>query len=250
MSELQEHDRAVLEKTRWLIGVDEAGRGALAGPVAAGACVLTRSFFDSMDALRRTEGVRDSKQLDPPERARLVAEMEALRAEGLLDFAVVAGPVSRIETENILGATRWAMGEALESLAGRAGGWRLPAAAEAGPLFASAEAGVPRILVDGRPLKPFPYAHEALVRGDGASLAIAMAGLAAKVFRDRQMERLAVDYPGYGLEKHKGYGTAAHRSAIGRFGPSAVHRRLFLRKILRENAGGTPGYEPESPPSG
>ena len=87
------------------------------------------------------------------------------------------------------------------------------------------------VLVDGRPLKPFPYAHTGLVKGDGKSLSIAIASIAAKVVRDRWMSRLAREHPEYFFERHKGYGTALHREAIRKYGALAIHRKLFLRKV-------------------
>ena len=230
MNGLQAFDRGYAEGGCRVIGVDEAGRGALAGPVMAGACVLHPGFFESGEALRRTAEVRDSKKLTAEAREGQLALIDGLRAEGVLDYAVAAGSVVSIERWNILGATRGAMTEALEGLAARAEGWSLPGREQADLLFrACAEV---RILVDGRPLQPFAYAHEGVVGGDGRSLAIAVASIAAKVTRDREMERLAHAYPDYGFERHKGYGTAAHREAIRVHGAGPAHRRLFVRKIM------------------
>ena len=89
-----------------------------------------------------------------------------------------------------------------------------------------------KVIVDGRPLKPFLYAHEGVIKGDEKSLSIAMASIAAKVTRDREMLQLGESYPNYGFEQHKGYGTANHRAAIKVFGPTVAHRKLFLRKML------------------
>lgn len=234
MNALQAFDRDYAREGCRVIGLDEAGRGALAGPVMAGACVLHGDFFGSAEVLRRSAGVHDSKQLTPAARKEQLAVIDALRAEGVLDYAVGAGSVASIERWNILGATRRAMAEALERLAERAsagdGGWALPGWEQAEPLFA-ARSRV-RILVDGRPLRPFAYAHEGVIGGDGRSLAIAVASIAAKVTRDREMERLAETYPDYGFERHKGYGTADHRERIRKYGPGPVHRPLFVRKVL------------------
>jgi ribonuclease HII len=122
------------------------------------------------------------------------------------------------------------MQRAIEQLAQQADGWSLPHMAAADPLFQSASEL--KIIVDGRPLKPFPYAHEGVVKGDGKSLSIAMASIAAKVTRDREMLRLAEKYPVYGFAQHKGYGTVAHRAALMKHGASPIHRELFLRKVL------------------
>lgn len=233
MNGLQGNDLKVLKgEAHHLFGVDEAGRGCLAGPVVAGACVVKQGFFESAEVLERTEGINDSKQMDAESREAMFVVMEGLKAEGWLDFAVAEGSVEMIAERNILGATRVAMAAALEVLASRAKEWTLPLAASDGPLFESSEGAGVRILVDGRPLKPFPYTHTAMVKGDGRSLVIAMASIAAKVSRDRRMQELETKYPGYGFGQHKGYGTAAHRSALRELGPCEAHRELFLRKVL------------------
>lgn len=232
MNALQRHDAKLLGQLERLIGVDEAGRGCLAGPVTAGACVLGPDFFQSAPALRASTAINDSKQLTAERRAEQLQQIEQLRAGGWLDFEVASSSVEEIARFNILGATRLAMRRAVEGLAQRASGWQLPLVELSGPLFESVEQVRVGLLVDGRPLKPFPYRHQGLVQGDGKSLAIAMASIAAKVARDGEMARLAEQYPQYGLEQHKGYGTATHRAALRQHGPSPVHRELFLRKIL------------------
>lgn len=232
MNALQFHDHSQLAEFEWLVGVDEAGRGCLAGPVVAGACLLGRAFFSTPGAIEFSAQINDSKQLSAEARAEQFAVIENLRDRGLLDFEVASGTVEEIEALNILGATRLAMQRALEGLITRTSGLELPCPVTDGPLFQGA--GKLRILVDGRPLKPFPYAHTALVKGDGKSLAIAIASIAAKVVRDREMIRLADAYPEYSFEKHKGYGTAQHRAALRRHGALAIHRKLFLQKILSD----------------
>lgn len=232
---LQQHDALWLSSHDWLIGIDEAGRGALAGPVVAGACVINRAFFESTEAVELSGLVNDSKQLTAQAREQYYDQIQYLREKGLLDVAVAQATVAEIADYNILGATRLAMRRAVEVLAGRAVGWTLPEAAASGPLFA--ENCPVRLIVDGRPLKPFPYAHEGIVKGDGKSLCIAMASIAAKVSRDRELTRLAADYPAYGFDGHKGYATKRHRTAILAHGASPLHRELFLRKILKSGSG-------------
>lgn len=231
LNALQAHDADILRRCDTLIGVDEAGRGALAGPVVAGAVVLSRDFFASHRALDLSAGIDDSKKLTASQREAQWAAILELQEAGLLDVAVAAASVACIAEQNILGATRRAMQSALEAIAGRASGWSLVEAAIGGPLFEGAEPLV-HCLVDGLPLRPFSYRHEGLVKGDQRSLAIAMASIAAKVERDRLMGELAGSFPGYGFELHKGYGTAAHRAALRALGPSPAHRALFLRKII------------------
>lgn len=232
MNTLQAHDQNRLETAEVLIGVDEAGRGCLAGPVVAGACLVRRGLFVDVEALRLSSRINDSKQLSVAGREAQFAVLQELKARGLIDFAVAMGSVEEVARHNILGATRLAMQRAVEALAARStGGWSLPHVAADEPLFRTID-GV-QILVDGRPLKPFPYAHEGLVKGDGRSLCIAMASIAAKVTRDHEMRRLAKVYAAYGFDQHKGYGTSAHRTALRKHGPCAIHRELFLRKLFR-----------------
>ena len=245
---LQNYDQNRLMAHLFIIGIDEAGRGCLAGPVVAGACVLHRKLFESSEAVEQSARINDSKQLSPDARGAQYAVLMDLQAQGLIDFAVASGSVEEIADLNILGATRLAMRRAVEALAARADGWTLPTFQATDTLFAyqadetpSANSGpresVPpelrvRILVDGRPLKPFPYAHEGVVKGDGKSLSIAMASIAAKVSRDGEMKQLAATYPEYGFDQHKGYGTALHRAALKAHGATPIHRALFLRKVL------------------
>lgn len=250
MNRLQKHDKALIDDCEHLIGVDEAGRGCLAGPVVAGACVLSAALFESTDAIGLSAAINDSKQLKAADREKQFAILGQLQAQGLIDFAVAEGSVVEIAELNILGATRLAMQRALEALAKRSSDWSLLTQYEADPLFAmgQVDSGDPnsnmrrtpegrrpypvKVVVDGRPLKPFPYTHEGIVKGDGKSLAIAMASIAAKVARDRAMVALAKKYPAYGFAQHKGYGTAVHRMALKTEGPCEAHRELFLRKVL------------------
>lgn len=174
-------------------GVDEAGRGPLAGPVVVAAVVL--------DPDRIPDGLDDSKKLDEATRERLFALIMADHAA-----AVVIASVARIDRLNIRGATLWGMAEAVRSLPER------PAHA----------------LFDGLDVPPgLVCAGEAVVKGDARSLSIAAASILAKVTRDRLMVRLAGSCGGYGFELHKGYATPAHRAALQALGPCAHHRRSF-----------------------
>ncbi len=217
-----------------LVGVDEAGRGAFAGPVVAAAVWFDTAFYQDQ---RRRAGrrVNDSKQLTAAQRTECFAVIEEWRAEGLARVAVASASVEEIAAHNIFGATRLAMDRCLQALHALTGG--LPTAGEDTPLFAAAAAPPlrPRILVDGRPLRPFSWPHEGLIDGDAKSFAIAAASIVAKVTRDRKMVELDGEYPGYGLARHKGYGTKAHCAALREKGPCRVHRPLFLRKLALES---------------
>ena len=230
LNALQRYDADLLAGHKYLIGVDEAGRGALAGPVVAAACVFECSFFESHEAVALSARINDSKQLRAGARDLSFKQIEHLRSAGLLDFAAAAASVPEIAELNILGATRLAMRRAVEELAQRTTNWVLPEAAAAGPLF-SAERAV-KLAVDGRALKPFPYTHQGIVKGDSKSLAIAMASIVAKVTRDRELLQLATQYPEYGFDQHKGYATQGHRRAILAQGAVPVHRERFLRNLL------------------
>lgn len=190
----------------WVAGVDEAGRGALAGPVTAAAVMLP---LDDTRGARFLAEVRDSKLLSPATRERLYASICDYAAA----YAIGSASAEWIDQYGILGATRKAMNEAVSGL--------LPAAEAVlvdGPLR----------LVSGKlPQRP-------VVRGDRHSLTIAAASILAKVSRDRYMIELGERSPGYGFERHKGYGTAEHLAALGRLGPCPEHRRSFapLRAVL------------------
>lgn len=244
LNTLQQHDADLLAECGFLIGIDEAGRGALAGPVVAAACVIKRSFFQSSEAVAMSAAVNDSKQLSAKARETYLKQIESLQQAGILDFAVGAGSVQEIAEFNILGATRLAMRRAVEALAAHARCGVLPEAASSGPLFAE-NSGV-KLIVDGRPLKPFPYLHQGIIKGDSQSLTIAMASLVAKVTRDRMLLDLDAKYPHYGFGGHKGYATLSHRRAILSEGACPQHRELFLRNLL--NSRDAPGAGPAARP--
>jgi ribonuclease HII len=193
-------ERALAAETgiQRVAGIDEAGRGALAGPVFAAAVLLPAEG----SVLKLLEGVRDSKLLTPATREQL----SPIICGCAISFAVGSASAATIDQYGILAATRQAIADALNQLS--------PAAQAA--------------LVDG-PLRLAPANMRQLpvVRGDLRSLSIAAASILAKVSRDRYMVALAERYPDYGFDRHKGYGTAEHRAMLGRFGPCPEHRRSF-----------------------
>ncbi len=233
--QLRGFDLKQLDGYECLIGVDEAGRGALAGPVSAGAVLVTREFLDGPWVAANLRRINDSKQLTAAERDLLWLDFEALMAERQIHAHYAMAEVAEIEQFNILGATKLAMRRALEGI--------FPPSAfvhkREPDLFATAEEVASfqptvsaRILVDGLKLKNFPYPHDGIVHGDARSLCIAMASVIAKVARDRLMDRLHVKFPDYGFINHKGYGTEEHREAILRVGRCVHHRATFLRKLM------------------
>ncbi len=218
-----------------LIGVDEAGRGALAGPVVAAAVLVSQEFLESRWAMTRAGRVNDSKQLSAQEREELWAEFKALESQRQIQAHFGVASVEEIEHFNILGATKLAMRRALEKI--------YPPAAfqhQVEPdLFSSVDEVAAfhpkvscRVLIDGLSLHNFAYPHDGIINGDARSLSIAMASIIAKVTRDRLMSDLDTHFPGYGFAQHKGYGTEEHREALLKLGRCVHHRDLFLRKLL------------------
>ncbi len=234
--QLRGFDLKQLEGVDHLIGVDEVGRGAFAGPVVAAAVVVSREFLESRWAVVKGARVNDSKLLTAAQREELWAEFEELAAAGKIHAHHGLAGVAEIAEFNILGATKLAMRRAL-------GGIYPPEAfavkRDEPDLFSSLEERASfqptvaaRVIVDGLPLRGFPYPHRAFVKGDARSLCIAMASIVAKVARDRMMVAMEAQFPGYGFAQHKGYGTEEHRDAVLRLGRCAEHREAFLRKLL------------------
>ncbi|OGR89066.1 MAG: ribonuclease HII [Elusimicrobia bacterium RIFCSPHIGHO2_02_FULL_57_9] len=191
-----------------LIGVDEAGRGPLAGPVVAAAVVLGREGLESLSQ------VRDSKLLSASWREAL---FEPICAQAKAVALAWSHP-RQIERANILAATLASMRRAVNRVCRQ-----------------RKSASACMVLVDGRFCIPeLSLPQLAIIDGDNQSLAIACASVVAKVFRDRVMRRLDRRYPGYGLARHKGYGTDEHLRALKKLGPSPVHRRTFspVREVL------------------
>lgn len=196
-------DRAVdplcYERRLWdggvthIAGIDEVGRGPLAGPVVAAAVILVAGV--------QIEGAADSKTLTPAGRSELAREIEERAAA----VAIGAASAREIDRVNILRATARAMNRALR---------RLPVAPD-------------RVVVDGLPVRDLEWEHDAVVGGDGLVHSIACASIVAKVCRDRLMVRLAGRYPGYGWEHNMGYATKQHREAVGERGLTPHHRTTF-----------------------
>lgn len=198
-----------LRQEGWKViaGVDEAGRGPLAGPVVAAAVVLPHQA--------ELDGLRDSKCLRKEQRDRLYAGI----VETAECWAVAAVEADEIDRVNILRATHLAMARALARLS-------------LSPCGA---------LVDGLPVKGLPYPHRAIVKGDACCTSIAAASILAKVTRDRHMLELEERFPGYGFARHKGYPTPEHLAALRELGPSPCHRRSFrpVAELLNPAASGS-----------
>lgn len=196
-----------------IIGLDEAGRGPLAGPVVAGAALLPRDFSSPNFHL-----LHDSKQLDHEARAVLYLEITASVAWGVGECSP-----EEIDTINIRQASWLAMQRAAADLM-----TRHAERVDTGSLF---------VLIDGLPYGAGPWQYEAIVKGDARSVSIAAASIIAKVTRDRMMIEHESNHPGYGFAQHKGYPTPAHCKALMELGPCALHRRTFgpVREVIERN---------------
>ena len=183
-----------------ICGVDEAGRGPLAGPVCAAAVILP----DHLEL----PGLNDSKKLSDKKRR----ELFPLIKEQAIAYGIGLASEKEIDEINILQATFLAMERAIAQLEGKAD----------------------LALIDGNRAKDFGLPVKTVVKGDSLSASIAAASILAKVTRDDMMEAYAGDYPGYGFEIHKGYGTKAHYAALTEKGPSPIHRMTFLKKFYGE----------------
>ena len=186
------HEQEALNRGHVIVcGIDEAGRGPWAGPVVAAAVIL--------DARNIPPGLDDSKKLKEHQREALFGPIMATAQVG-----IAMADVARIDRDNILAATLWAMAEALRQLG-----------------------DVSLALVDGNRAPQLPCAVQTIIGGDAKSLSIAAASIIAKVTRDRLMIGLDQQFPHYGFARHKGYGTAAHHSALLVHGPCIHHRQSF-----------------------
>lgn len=194
-------DQARSEGFRFIAGVDEVGRGCLAGPVVAAACIL-----DPENPV--PAGLNDSKRLTAQQRERIAAELR----ENAVAFAIGAVEADEIDRINILEATRKAMSLAIAAL---------PSAADF-------------LLIDALQLKDLRVPQKAIIKGDATSYSIAAASVIAKTYRDGLMCKYDAEYPEYGFAGHKGYGAASHLEALRRHGPCPLHRRSF-RGVLPEN---------------
>ena len=207
MKQLVELDRFEFERVLWnrgatrVAGVDEAGRGPLAGPVVAAAAILPAQWADAglPDEL---EGLNDSKQLTRLQREKFFAFLTSC---GEVEFAIAQIDAAQIDAVNILQATHRAMNDALAKLT--------PAPQHA--------------LVDGRAVKTLRVPQTAIVKGDARSYSIAAASVLAKVTRDRLMLEFDRQWPVYGFAGHKGYGTTRHLAALATHGPCPIHRKSF-----------------------
>ena len=199
MNWLEFEQEAINKGYHRVCGVDEAGRGPLVGPVCAAAVILPENTI--------IEGVNDSKKLSEKKREALFGVIKA----DAVSYSIAYASVEEIESMNILNATMLAMKRAVEGL----------------------DVKADYAMIDGNRLPDLCIDSEFIIKGDAKSMSIACASILAKVSRDRLLYKYAEEYPMYGFDKHKGYGTKAHTAAIKEFGPCPYHRMSFLKKILK-----------------
>lgn len=199
MDWLEFEKEALAKGYKSVCGVDEAGRGPLAGPVCAAAVILPEGVI--------IDGVNDSKKLSEKKRESL---FDVIREEAL-SYSIAYATVDEIEEINILNATMLAMRRAIDGL----------------------DIKADYAMIDGNKIPPIDIDAECIVKGDAKSMSIACASILAKVSRDRLLYKYAEEYPMYGFDKHKGYGTKVHREAILKYGPCPYHRKSFLKKLYK-----------------
>lgn len=200
MDWLSYEKEAVSKGYKAVCGVDEAGRGPLAGPVCAAAVILPENTI--------IEGVNDSKKLSEKKREALFDVIK----EQALSYSIAFASVEEIEEINILNATMLAMKRAVEGL----------------------DVKADYAMIDGNRLPDLSIDSEFIIKGDAKSMSVACASILAKVSRDRLLYKYTEEYPEYLFDKHKGYGTKAHVEAIKKYGPCPYHRLSFLKKILNK----------------
>ncbi|MCQ4635373.1 ribonuclease HII [Anaerovorax odorimutans] len=193
--------------TRFIAGVDEVGRGPLAGPVVAACVVLPRDFD--------VPGIDDSKKLTEKKREALFPVIQ----EKAVAYGIGMADHERIDAINILQATKEAMTAAVEAASAQ--------------LAEKEGAAIEHILFDAMTIDAIAIPQTSVIKGDSKSLSIAAASILAKVTRDRMMVELAEVYPGYGFEKNKGYGTKAHYEGLRQQGTCPIHRMTFLKNFLK-----------------
>ncbi|MDO8604310.1 MAG: ribonuclease HII [bacterium] len=199
---------------KYNIGIDEVGRGPLAGPVAVG--VISLNVKSLKSKVGWGKGFKDSKKLSAKGREAWFVKINEARAEGWLEYAVAFVSPSVIDKKGLSHAIRTAITKALKDID----------KIKDGPLFC-------KVLLDGGLRAPAEYLYqETIIKGDEKELVIALASIVAKVARDKRMVALAKKFPQYGFEKHKGYGTHAHYEAIKKHGITPHHRKSFLKGVV------------------
>jgi ribonuclease HII len=204
------------QRMKYVVGIDEAGRGPLAGPVAVGAVAISNPPSPRLRRASKNffKSIKDSKKLSPSDRELWFALALEARKEGMLDFAVSLVSEKIIDRKGITYAIRLGIKRSLATL-------NIPEDSQ--------------IYLDGSLKAPKEFIHQlTIIKGDEKIPIISLASIMAKVIRDRKMVKLSKKFPEFNFHKHKGYGTREHCQAIRKFGPSVIHRRSFLTRLTRD----------------
>ncbi len=203
-----------MKKPKYIIGIDEVGRGPLAGPVAVGAVLIYAEHYKKVAKLFPV--IKDSKKLSAKKREEWLVKIRDAEKAGFLVTSVAFVTSSSIDKNGLAPSIRTALAKALTVVVPTKGR----------PLWA-------RVLLDGGLRAPAGYENqETIIKGDEKELVIALASIVAKVTRDARMVKLGKKFPEYGFEKHKGYGTRGHYSAIKKHGITPHHRKSFLKRVV------------------
>lgn len=195
-----------MKKAEYLAGIDEVGRGPIAGPLVVGAATIKLTTYNRQQTIFR--GIKDSKKLSEKDRELWYDKIKALRKEGILEYKVSFVSEKTIDKKGISYSLKLAVSNCLKRLS---------------------VGQKTKILLDGSLHAPDIYIKQkTIIRGDEKEAIIAAASIVAKVLRDRRMKCLAKKFPGYGFEVHKGYGTKKHYRVLKKLGPSEIHRKSFL----------------------
>ena len=207
-----------MSKSSYIVGIDEVGRGPIAGPVTVGIVGIDMKS-PAAKALgklvkHKIEGIRDSKQLTPEEREHIHAEMSAYKKSGELEFYTTSVNASIIDEKGMTHAVSNAIARLLRKF--------------------DVDASAVNIVLDGRLYAPEKFTKQkTVIKGDTIHLSIALASIAAKVVRDKYMMKQDKVFPEYGFKKHKGYGTVEHRKALRKYGLSPLHRKTYCKGVRK-----------------
>jgi ribonuclease HII len=227
------------KKVQYIVGIDEAGRGPLAGPVTVGAFCVNKRQYDNKTIKRLFSGARDSKKMSEKKRKEMFERIKLAQRDGLVRYIVQMESAQNIDTKGISWCIRNCIRKCLaklslpDSVAPRPSDRAVGRSAKRGYREKlDVDSKTTLVLLDGGIKAPPEFIHQkTIIRGDDKELVISLTSICAKVTRDAHMKKLAKKYPHYGLDIHKGYGTLVHRTAIARHGVSDIHRKTFCRNI-------------------
>lgn len=197
-------------KYKYVAGIDEAGRGPIAGPVAVGVFVTRKNFAQKLRKI--FPGINDSKKLSEIQRERIFSQIEIAKSKKEVDFSVIFISAKVIDQKGITHAVQLGINKAIKKL--------------------KLDSKNTFVYLGGLLKAPKEFSQETVIKGDAKIAVISAASICAKVIRDRYMKKLAKKYPNYGFEKHKGYGTKEHYKNLSKFGMSFEHRKTYLKKYL------------------